>query len=1249
MQNDFAMTSRRHVFGMKADVRDNVHFIDDQTIAYPVGRTFVLYNQVTNTQKFIMGQERAQGITAMAITPNKKYIAVAACGDSPSIEIFDTTTRKRRKTLNLQDLGSKEFVCLSFSNDCRHLVTQGGGPEWNLVFWTWDRLKSVAMLSTAPEKDASRTDRGYVTCVSNNPSDPYHVCVSGNGVFKFFRFAEGQLKPAAGGMGKREPQNILCHRWLRDTPERVVASTDTGDLLLIENCEFKCVLPLSPSDGLSIDVIAAYSKGFICGGADGTIHVYEQSDEKELYRKTRTMKIESRRDSDAAQAAGSGQPEKEGPIIKSLSLSPQEEILAVATCHGTATAQASSGAPSLLSGQSTYGQLYSVNLASSESSKSDSLQPECLVAPFHTAPITGIDTCIRKPLIATCSKDHTIRIWNYVEHTLEICKTFPVEAMSIAMHPSGLHILVGFADKLRFMNLYGDDIKEFKSFNMRSCPECKFSHGGQYFAFVHGQVIQLYSTYTCEPVAPLRGPTGKIRCLYWLSPDDTRLLSAGNDGTVYDWNIKEGRKEGDHMMKSVQYTSVASNGSHPSGLLWAVGNDRKLREMEMGALNVVNEWEVGDYPLVALAYAANHKLLLAGCEDGSIRVISTPVQNGMHQAEHTIAHSSAISRICVTFDESILFTVGEDGCLWMFDIKERDGRVPSKREVTYAEEILISKADLEEKNTCIGDTKQKVDELKIEMDYLARKRDIKHEEKIKEMQDQFKEDSEKQWAKFEALLSLKQEQEIAFTEIRKETSEKHRREVTRLESDYQAKIQSAEELKGKLVKQLTSQKGSFEHQITSADQLYDKTRRELQDGYQESLNVERETCDGLRANERDLRMEHKEIRAQLEKDTDDEIEEIKDRYEKRLSTERDHFLQLKGENGIMRKKFTTLQKEIADKNDEITQLIDTLQMLGLKISRIEFDIETLKDEIKERDEMIGDKEKRIYELKKKNQELEKFKFVLDFKIRELKSQIEPRQDEITAAKQKIKEMDFDLEKYHQTNLSLYATIDELKRRIDVQQKEIHQLANRLKDSETYKNRVRTDLSELVQKIQEPKELSLAVATLYRKHVKSIVAKPQIVDEGLNTEYARQKEFLSRTVDSLKRKLMKDSDGHKGGASKVMNENVQLIKEINDLRKEIRNLRTSLAAEKHAQKNAGGTVGSFNMTGTSLGSSNTNGSKAAPSATDVAYKELEMQRTEIEKLVQRVADAEQALAQRTARPPSRDLPQLTPQPPSTPPS
>lgn len=44
------------------------------------------------------------------------------------------------------------------------------------------------------------------------------------------------------------------------------------------------------------------------------------------------------------------------------------------------------------------------------------------------------------------------------------------------------------------------------------------------------------------------------------------------------------------------------------------------------------------------------------------------------------------------------------------------------------------------------------------------------------------------------------------------------------------------------------------------------------------------------------------------------------------------------------------------------------------------------------------------DLKKKNQELEKFKFVLDYKIKELRKQIEPRENDIIEMRDQIQEV-----------------------------------------------------------------------------------------------------------------------------------------------------------------------------------------------------------------------------------------------------
>lgn len=90
--------------------------------------------------------------------------------------------------------------------------------------------------------------------VSFNPQDNTQLCVVGNGIFKLFRYSEGNLKQFA--FQKMEPQNFLCHTWLSD--ERVIAGTDTGRLLLFESGELKNEFSVTGS-AISLPGTARYS------------------------------------------------------------------------------------------------------------------------------------------------------------------------------------------------------------------------------------------------------------------------------------------------------------------------------------------------------------------------------------------------------------------------------------------------------------------------------------------------------------------------------------------------------------------------------------------------------------------------------------------------------------------------------------------------------------------------------------------------------------------------------------------------------------------------------------------------------------------------------------------------------------------------------------------------------------------------------------------------------------------------------
>jgi hypothetical protein len=98
--------------------------------------------------------------------------------------------------------------------------------------------------------------------------------------------------------------------------------------------------------------------------------------------------------------------------------------------------------------------------------------------------------------------------------------------MQIAFHPSGLHVIVGFADKLRLLNLLVDNMRVYKDFPIKACREVQFSNGGQFFAATNVNMVMVYNFYSGECLQTLRAHSQKVRSLYWTL-DDSGLISAG--------------------------------------------------------------------------------------------------------------------------------------------------------------------------------------------------------------------------------------------------------------------------------------------------------------------------------------------------------------------------------------------------------------------------------------------------------------------------------------------------------------------------------------------------------------------------------------------------------------------------------------------------------------------------------------------------------------------------------------------------
>ena len=144
-----ATVQTRYCYGLKGNVTNSVWYLDEQTVLYPSGGNLVLCNADQKAQKFIPLSSGSEGATALAVSPNKRYAAVAEKrGDRPTITVFDLNTLRKKKVLNYPEGTFQEYVSLGFSPDSKYLVSQSSAPEWIMSYWYWEKSKVMAKVKS---------------------------------------------------------------------------------------------------------------------------------------------------------------------------------------------------------------------------------------------------------------------------------------------------------------------------------------------------------------------------------------------------------------------------------------------------------------------------------------------------------------------------------------------------------------------------------------------------------------------------------------------------------------------------------------------------------------------------------------------------------------------------------------------------------------------------------------------------------------------------------------------------------------------------------------------------------------------------------------------------------------------------------------------------------------------------------------------------------------------------------------------
>ena len=269
---------------------------------------------------------------------------------------------------------------------------------------------------------------GFISILGNHFFQCYQVSAK-----KKFEIVSQEL------VGKADipSDDFASHCWLDD--DTVVLGLKNGDMYFLNNrCEFEFKLSELSKNNASVECLVAIYKGFIAGFENGKVQIYRayEGDKQMPYIRRKMLEIPSIND------------DVRNVMIRDMSISPsadQEHLICLTSTN----------------------LIFKIKI---EKGEKDLEEPkyELISSQAHEGAITCMDICIRKPLIVTCGEDQYIRIWNYKERVQELAKQFPAEDISsVALHPSGFHLLVGFSDKLKYFNIgteRGDVFKQICDF-----------------------------------------------------------------------------------------------------------------------------------------------------------------------------------------------------------------------------------------------------------------------------------------------------------------------------------------------------------------------------------------------------------------------------------------------------------------------------------------------------------------------------------------------------------------------------------------------------------------------------------------------------------------------------------------------------------------------------------------------------------------------------------------------------------------
>ncbi|OHS96012.1 hypothetical protein TRFO_10184 [Tritrichomonas foetus] len=1116
-----------HVLGIDRNSNTGIYMLPDNTVVYFAGKNIVKhsFDAESRDQRFLPYTNKNSGdIECVAVTANCTMMAYSLKLDASIIHIVDIANWAKKKQIALPNgFSPTVFSALAFSSNGKYLIAQGNTSDSFLFYFDATNGNLLGTHKVSNNTNSSQALNSIVNCISFHPNEPSQICCTGKGIFRQMTRSDKGFTVKQGSMTNRDNIDFKSHIWLPDG--RIVVATSDGQISYIENASVNHPISIANTSASPVTNLTATPKGFICVSGGNKLHFLERQAERG-YLEITNIRVD----------------EKE--TICSVSIAQADDRVVV-----------------LLSDS----RLISYPLTPGQDQQQTSEGPITLLPQYHIGTITSIDVAFRKQLIVTCGEDHSIRVWNYDKMQCEIFKFFSDQPLCVSFHPNGCVLVAGFQEKLRFLAITINDIVTHREFPIRGCREVKFSHGGQYFAAVNGNNVQIYSSYTFKNLVNLRSPGQRIRAIAW-STDDNVLVSCDNNGTITLHQIRGGKQKATSNQQPFHYISMVCADSVGTKCFGVTEPDNFLRETEDMATK--NQLDVMATPM-QLVMGPNNKCLFVSTKDGTVKIYKFPGSNAngvnfpsADSAVEIIAHHAPITSMCMSSDNNYLFTSGEDGCVYIMKISGGETQnVRSDTQIRYSEDVMITRSELVEQLCALKRAQQDVADLekqqqqqlanttsRFKQQRIARKEKYADEEKadlanIAELEKEIE-------AVNEEAKAQRQNLEMTFQEALQSKKTK-----------FEMNIQNEKEQQEMLKKEIEETNVRGEQALKELQEKNKQNAEQIEIDFQNNLADLESQEKQIKKEKQQLKEEFNEWEVKMERELAFEIGKREFESQQKRAVEKEQTQILKEKSKQTEADLMKSKQAVETGMDSLKKQMQAVDDIKDRIRKAKQQKETLIRDIAERKKSIDENQIHIEDLTNQNQNLDKHRQLIRDRISEWKKQLEPmqaKQQDVSITHERMKQ---EMQRYQKNDEQLRLELNELHLKIDAKKAEIDTRTKELEEVKQMTKQFKLEVHGVYQKMLEDevkevkrrKMFAPALAALYRKYVgdeassSSSQKKSKLAD--IQVERNRERDALERNITAIARRINRGNEEHSRQHSRMMEENVMLMTQISEIRRQ----------------------------------------------------------------------------------------------------